>query len=48
MYLLQWNWPCIFTATEVVGQITDYQFTMQMHISYMYGSAFYTQSNAGQ
>ena len=35
-------------ATEVVGQIMEYQFTMSMHISYMYGTPFYTQSNAGQ
>ena len=40
MYPLQWNWPCIFTATEVVSWITDYQFIMKMHISYMYRTTF--------
>ena len=24
MYPLQWHWPCIFMATEVVSRITGY------------------------
>ena len=30
MYPLQWHWPCIFTATEVVGQITGYHVNAHM------------------
>ena len=30
MYQLQWHWPCIFTATEVISRITDYNVTVHL------------------
>ena len=30
MYPLQWHWPCIFMATEVVSRIMDYHVTVHI------------------
>ena len=30
MYQLQWHWPCIFMATEVISRITDYDVTAHL------------------
>ena len=30
MYQLQWHWPCIFMATDVISQITDYNVTAHL------------------
>ena len=41
---LQWNWPCIFMTTEVVGWIIDYH--VNVHI--LHGGTFYIHSIVGQ